>query len=208
MTYASGVDRHVASKQALVRRVSWPVVLAGAIGCGSGGAPGTATNSFLDGGLDAGAHARDASSRDASLCGNSTLGSDTGTDAIASLTISPATATLIVTSGPVVTQTFTATAKYQSGSTGVVTATWSASEAPVGAIDANGLYTPKGTQGGVVTYHGGGIGPARHRDVDGRDPRGRRPGDGRTPAATASALRGVTAALGDAGTSPGADAGG
>ena len=79
MTYASGVDRHVASKQALVRRVSWPVVLAGAIGCGSGGAPGTATNSFLDGGLYAGAHARDASSRDASLCGNCTLGSDTGT---------------------------------------------------------------------------------------------------------------------------------
>ncbi len=208
MTYASGVDRHVASKQALVRRVSWPVVLAGAIGCGSGGAPGTATNSFLDGGLDAGAHARDASSRDASLCGNCTLGSDTGTDAIASLTISPATATLIVTSGPVVTQTFTATAKYQSGSTGVVTATWSASEAPVGAIDANGLYTPKGTQGGVVTITA--VASGQHatatltveiHEVDDQVMGG-------TPAATASALRGVTAALGDAGTSPGADAGG
>ncbi|MGH7284192.1 MAG: hypothetical protein ACRELY_21915, partial [Polyangiaceae bacterium] len=79
-------------------------------------------------------------------------GGDSGsTKPIDSLDVTPATATLDVTSAPYPTQAFTATAHFNDGTTGPVAATWSASDAPVGSIDGSGLYTPRGSQGGVVT---------------------------------------------------------
>ncbi|HEX7667087.1 MAG TPA: hypothetical protein VF407_21300, partial [Polyangiaceae bacterium] len=73
------------------------------------------------------------------------------TKPVDSLTIDPPTAALSVTSSPFPTQKFTVTAHYTDGTTGVVGAGWTASNAPVGGVDGSGLYSTSGKQGGVVT---------------------------------------------------------
>lgn len=79
-------------------------------------------------------------------------GGDSGSNKpLDSLVVDPATATLDVSTAPFPTQAFTATAHFTDGTTGPVAATWTASDASVGSIDGSGLYTPRGTQGGVVT---------------------------------------------------------
>jgi hypothetical protein len=70
---------------------------------------------------------------------------------VATLTIAPATATLSVNAAPFPTQQFTATAKFTDGTSSVVAATWSSSNAPVGTINGSGLYQTSGNQGGAVT---------------------------------------------------------
>lgn len=70
---------------------------------------------------------------------------------IASLEITPKTATLDVSATPYPTQAFTVTAHYQDGTTGPVSPTWSASNTSVGTISGAGLYTPSGQLGGVVS---------------------------------------------------------
>ncbi len=71
---------------------------------------------------------------------------------IASLTIDPPTAALEVVNGVIVTQKFNATIHYTDNTTLTVNnAVWSVSNASVGAIDAHGSYTPRGSQGGIVT---------------------------------------------------------
>jgi hypothetical protein len=78
-------------------------------------------------------------------------GGDASTRAIASLAIDPASATLDLTGAPFPTEQLTAIATFADGTTGPVPASWSATNAAVGGIDGSGLYTPRGTKGGLVT---------------------------------------------------------
>ncbi len=75
---------------------------------------------------------------------------DSGTKSIASLTIDPPTATLDLKDAPYPTQKFKVTAQYKDGTSGLISPTWSASEASVGSISSAGLYTPHGQRGGIV----------------------------------------------------------
>jgi hypothetical protein len=73
---------------------------------------------------------------------------------ITSITVDPPTALLEVLNGAIVTQQFKATAHFSDGSTQPLTNVgWTATNAPVGGISGQGLYTPRGGQGGVVTIN-------------------------------------------------------
>ncbi len=115
-----------------------------AAACGSEDASTFDPNQGADGGDDAGTTGDDS-------FGEAGFGDTGATNPITSLEIDPPTATLDVTSAPFPTQQFTAKAHFQDGSTGNTLATWSASDAPVGSINGNGLYATRGTQGGSVT---------------------------------------------------------
>ncbi len=70
---------------------------------------------------------------------------------VSSLVISPATAALSINNAPFPTQQFTVTAHFTDGTSEVVAATWTASNAPVGTVNGSGLYKTSGNQGGAVT---------------------------------------------------------
>ncbi len=83
-----------------------------------------------------------------SSSGNNEGGTSTN---VTALTIAPTTATLDLVAAPFPTQKLVATATYLDGTTGPAAATWTASNTAVGTIDGNGLYTPRGDQGGAIT---------------------------------------------------------
>ena len=162
------------------------------------------------GGRDASVDARVDASPDASLGGDGPQTDATGDGAacnncfveagpgvIASLAINPPVATIVVAGGMIVTQSFQATATYQGGATAPVTASWTATDAPVGGIDATGLYTPKGSQGGVVTVTASISGQQATATLTVQIAQVDDQVSGGTPAATESALRSVASALGD-----------
>jgi len=166
------------------------------VACGSSN-QGTPGNTFGDSGAHHDAGSLHDASSDQSLC--ISCGKEAGPGAVTGLVVTPAAATLIVTSGAIVTQTFTATASYQGGGSGVVSATWTASDAPVGSISSGGVYTPKGTQGGVVTITASAGGKQATamltvlvHQVDDQVMGG-------TPVPTQTALRNVAGELGDGG---------
>jgi hypothetical protein len=184
------------------------------VGCGSSGngpslfdaGAGDGTSS---GHLDAthdGAHLKDTGGSK-SLCGSGACSSEANAPVIESLVVQPASATIVVSAGTTPTQSFKAVATLKGGETETVTASWSASDAPVGGIDSNGLYTPKGVQGGVVTVtatSGGQTATAtltvQVKVVDDQVLGG-------TPPATQMALQSFAGSVGDAGAPPAADAG-
>jgi hypothetical protein len=189
-------------------RLGWPLGLLVLVACGtnkatpSGGNPRDGSVE-VDAGVD-GSGASDATTdtaADSPAC--STCFAEAGPGTIQSLAITPPTATLVVAGGAIVTQSFQAIATYQGGSTAMVTAAWTASDAPVGAVDVNGLYTPKGQQGGIVTVTAVASGQQATATLTVQIGQVDDQVMGGTPAATQAALRGAANALGDGG----ADAG-
>jgi hypothetical protein len=70
---------------------------------------------------------------------------------VVSISITPASATLLVTSGSTAGQAYTVLAHYQDGSSGPAQAvSWSASNLAVGSVNGSGVFTANGAQGGVV----------------------------------------------------------
>ena len=114
--------------------------MTGVAACGT-----TDTSIFGNGAADAGGGAND----DSPFGGPGDGGGDT--KPLAQLTVDPPTAALALLNAPFPTMQFTATAHYVDGTSAVVTPSWSASNASVGSVGASGLYTPRGSQGGVVT---------------------------------------------------------
>jgi hypothetical protein len=80
------------------------------------------------------------------------LGGSFNHGSVVSLSITPSTATLNVTSGTPATQAFQLIAHYQDSTTAPLTgAAWSATNPAVGSIDGNGNFTANGMEGGDVT---------------------------------------------------------
>ena len=75
-----------------------------------------------------------------------------GDKVVSSLTITPATASLLIESGQAPpTQAFSVVASYADGTSGPATHVgWSVTVPQVGAIGGDGLYTPTGAQGGHI----------------------------------------------------------
>jgi hypothetical protein len=135
-------------------RTVWAVLFALAVtalaACGSSG--GSGSPFAPDGGPDATRH--DGGKRDGPSSGGDAHALPPGNDAsttAGTLSISPASVTLTVTSATTPpTKTFEAMLD-KSGSSKSVTATWSLSDYSFGAISGAGTFTPHGFVGGTVT---------------------------------------------------------
>src|SRR5262245_40802914 len=104
-------------------------------GGGEGGGPGAGGATTTTGGAAHGG-------------GGGGLFSDAGVE---SLSIEPKTAMLVVDQTTPKTQTFTAKAVFDDGTTGVVPATFSVAEPEPGSIDSKtGVYTTSNAAGGLV----------------------------------------------------------
>jgi hypothetical protein len=84
-------------------------------------------------------------------------------DQLMSISVSPASATLTILNGAIQTKGFTATAHYANDTSQVLSSSdgsvgWTVDELPIGTVGTKGLFTPTGTEGGVVhvtaTYGG------------------------------------------------------
>ena len=73
-------------------------------------------------------------------------------NALVSITVSPAAATLAMLNGAIKTKAFTATAHYANNTTQVLGSSvgWSVDQLPIGTVDTSGLFKPTGTEGGLV----------------------------------------------------------
>jgi hypothetical protein len=124
-----------------------------ATGCGSSSADG-----FADGGTGAPGAVSDGGHglKDAKADAPQSLMSN----AIVSIGVSPAAATLAMLNGAIKTKAFTATAHYANTTTQVLGSSvgWSVDQLPIGTVNTHGLFKPTGTEGGVVhitaTYGG------------------------------------------------------
>jgi len=113
------------------------------VGCGGGGSGGVANGHHSGTGGGAG---------DASAGSGGDTGINLGTNKIKSITVKPASVTIEIVDGKVVTQGFTAVANYADGSTQPIpTPTWSANLPAAGTIDNAGVFTPSGDVGGQLT---------------------------------------------------------
>jgi hypothetical protein len=110
---------------------------------------------------------------------------------VASISVDPPTATLVVESGAPGKQTFKAVAKLVDGTTRDVAASWTATNLPVGDVTANtGIYTANAKLGGVVTVSATYKGKKAEAALTVRLHLFENPNN--VPAATIAALKGAT----------------
>ncbi len=96
-------------------------------------------------------------------CGNGSFnGNDGGVDGsgdspwntgkqITAIVVQPASASVEILNGAIVTAAFTASATFSDGSSQSISPSWTSDSPLIGAIDASGTFTPSGLQGGLVT---------------------------------------------------------
>lgn len=127
------------------------------VGCGGGNSGGVASGHNGTGG----------GAGDASAGSGGDSGINLGKNKIQSITVKPASASIEIVDGKVVTQAFTAYANYADGSTQQISSpTWSAAPPAPGTIDNSGVFTPTGDAGGQVTVTAGSQGKTGTAKLD------------------------------------------
>ncbi len=115
------------------------------VGCGGGSSGGVASGR---GNGTAGTTGGDASAG----AGGDDSGVNLGSNKVQSITVKPASVTIEIVDGKIVTQAFTAFANYADGSSQQIpTPSWSATLPAAGTIDNTGTFNPSGDVGGQVT---------------------------------------------------------